>query len=114
MQVLIMKTVMRIAISLALACSFAAAQPAPTGRPGHEQERSGFVDREFRGVGGQITQISGSTRKINLRDGSIGTVNITADTRFRKSGHQAELADLKVADSVMVRGESTGDKTWTA
>jgi len=109
-----MKTVIRIAISLALACSFAAAQQAPTDQPGQAQERRGFGNREFRGVGGQITEISGSTLKIKLRDGSIGTVNITSDTRFRKAGHQAQLSDFKVGDNVMVRGDSTGDKTWTA
>ncbi len=81
-----MKIAIRIAISLALACSFAPAQQAPTDQPGQAQERRGFGGREFRGTAGQITEISGSTLKIKLRDGSIGTVNITSDTRFRKAG----------------------------
>jgi Cu/Ag efflux protein CusF len=114
MQVFTMKTAIRIAISLALACSFAAAQQAPADQPGQAQERRGFGAREFRGVAGQITEISGSTLKIKLRDGSTGTVNITSDTRFRKAGQQAQLSDFKVGDNVMVRGDSTGDKTWTA
>ncbi|GEM_PF-548199 len=109
-----MKIAIRIAISLALACSFAPAQQAPTDQPGQAQERRGFGGREFRGTAGQITEISGSTLKIKLRDGSIGTVNITSDTRFRKAGQQAQLSDFKVGDNVMVRGDSTGDKTWTA
>src|SRR5581483_9960092 len=114
MQVLTMKIAIRIAISLALACSFAPAQQAPTDQPGQAQERRGFGGREFRGTAGQITEISGSTLKIKLRDGSTGTVNVTSDTRFRKAGQQAQLSDFKVGDNVMVRGDSTGDKTWTA
>ena len=109
-----MKTAIRIAISLALACSFAAAQQAPSDQQGQTQERRGFGGREFRGPAGQITEISGSKLKIKLRDGSTGTVNVTSDTRFRKAGQQAQLSDFKVGDNVMVRGESTGDKTWTA
>lgn len=110
-----MKTAIRIAITLALACFFAAAQQAPADQQGQTQERPGFGgSREFRGVAGQITEISGSTLKIKLRDGSTGTVNITSDTRFRKAGQQAQLSDFKVGDNVMIRGDSTGDKTWTA
>ena len=109
-----MKTSIRIAISLALACSFAAARQAPSDQQGQTQERRGFGGREFRGTAGQITEISGSKLKIKLRDGSTGTVNVTSETRFRKAGQQAQLSDFKVGDNVMVRGESTGDKTWTA
>ena len=109
-----MKTAIRIVVSLALACCFAVAQQAPSDQQGQGPERRGFGEREFRGTGGQITEISGSTMKIKLRDGSTGTVNITSDTRFRKAGQQAQLSDFKVGDNVMVRGDSTGDKTWTA
>lgn len=109
-----MTTAIRIVVSLALACCFAVAQQAPSDQAGQGSERRGFGGREFRGTGGQITEISGSTMKIKLRDGSTGTVNITSDTRFRKAGQQAQLSDFKVGDNVMVRGDSTGDKTWTA
>lgn len=109
-----MKTAIRIVSSLALICSLAAAQQAPSEQSGQGSERRGFDGREFRGVAGQITEISGTTMKIKLRDGSIGIVNISSDTRFRKAGQPAQLADFKVGDNVMVRGDSTGDKTWTA
>lgn len=109
-----MKNVLRIVGSLFLASCFAAAQQTARDQQGQNQERRGFGGREFRGTAGQITEISGSTLKIKLRDGSTGTVNITSDTRFRKAGQQAQLSDFKVGDNVMVRGDSTGDKTWTA
>jgi Cu/Ag efflux protein CusF len=109
-----MKTAIRIAISLALACPFAAAQQTPSDQQAQTQERRGFGGREFRGTAGQITEISGSKLTIKLRDGSTGTVNITSETRFRKADRQAQLSDFKVGDNVMVRGESTGDRTWTA
>lgn len=70
---------------------------------------------EFRrGAFGEITEISGSTLKIKLPNGSIGTVNTTANTRFRKDEQDAKLSDFKVGDRVFVRGESTGENTWTA
>src|SRR5205823_11210194 len=98
--------------ALALSACFAAAQQSPQEQP--ERQRGGFHGREFRGAFGQITEISGSTLKIKLRDGSIGTVNTTNDTRFRKEREQAKLSDFKVGDTVAVRGDSTADKTWTA
>lgn len=108
-----MRTAIRLSFCLlALGACFALAQQDPQGQP--EQERRGFGGREFRGAFGQITEISGSTLKIKLRDGSIGTVNTTGDTRFRKEREQAKLSDFKVGDTVAVRGDSTADKTWTA
>src|SRR5690242_9523094 len=97
--------------TLLLATVFAVAQDGPQTRPG---QRQGFGGREFRGTVGQITEISGTTLKIKLRDGSIGTVNTTSDTRFRKDRQEAKLSDFKVGDTVMVRGDSTGEKTWSA
>ncbi|MFL6439166.1 MAG: DUF5666 domain-containing protein [Terriglobales bacterium] len=108
-----MRNTIRVSFCLlALGTCFAFAQEDPQGPPG--QQGRGFGGREFRGAFGQITEISGSTLKIKLRDGSIGTVNTTNDTRFRKEREQAKLSDFKVGDTVAVRGDSTADKTWTA
>jgi len=106
-----MKIAIRFSIgTLVLATAFAVAQDNSQTRQG----RQGFGGREFRGTVGQITEISGTTLKIKLRDGSTGTVNTTSDTRFRKDRQEAKLSDFKVGDTVMVRGDSTSDKTWTA
>jgi hypothetical protein len=90
--------------------SFAAAQQPAQEQPDHQQ-RGG---REFRGITGQITEISGSTLKIKQPSGDIATVTVNSDTRFRKGREEAKLRDLKVGDSVIVRGESTGANAWTA
>src|SRR5438270_1399188 len=108
-----MRTTIRLSFyMLALSACFALAQQHPQSQP--EQQHSGFGGREFRGAVGQITEISGSTLKIKLRDGSTGTINTTGDTKFRKEREQATLSDFKVGDTIAVRGDSTTDKTWTA
>jgi Cu/Ag efflux protein CusF len=90
------------------------AQQAPTDQTQQQQNRRGPGGREFRGTGGEITAISGSTLTIKLRDGSTGTVNTTSTTRFHKDQQDAKLSDFKVGDTIFVRGDSTGDKTWAA
>lgn len=95
-------------------CASFAQQPSQGDAQAQPPQRRGPGGRQFRGTVGEITAISGSTLKIKLADGSIGTVNTTADTRFRKDQQDAKLSDFKVGDNVMVRGDSTGDKAWTA
>jgi Cu/Ag efflux protein CusF len=96
-------------------CSSIAQEPAQEGaqRP-HRQGGSGGGGDLRRGAFGEVTEITGSTLKIKLPNGSIGTVNTTASTRFRKDEQEAKLSDFKVGDRVFVRGESTGENTWTA
>src|SRR6185437_9006189 len=102
-----MKIAIPIVLSVALVSSLAVAQHAQPDQQGAGREPGAFGGREFRGVAGQITEISGSVIKVKLRDGSIATVNTTPDTRFRKAGQQAQFSDFKVGDNVMVRGDST-------
>lgn len=104
------------AILSALFVSSAIAQVAtPDGsqRPHREGGWGGGGDFR-RGAFGEITEISGSTIKIKLPNGSTGTVNTTGATRFRKDEQDAKLSDFKVGDRIFVRGESTGENTWTA
>ncbi|MBV9075205.1 MAG: hypothetical protein JOZ10_16385 [Acidobacteria bacterium] len=98
---------------LFLTCCACIAQQPSQDQP-QRREGGGFDRRAFRGVFGQITEISGSTLKLKTPDGSIATVNISASTRFRKEQQEAKLADFKIGDTVAVRGESTGDKAWNA
>lgn len=97
-------------LMVGVCCAGLAQQPSQD--PSQQPQRGAW--REFRGAFGPITEISGSTLKIKLPDGSIGTVTTTASTRFRKEQQDAKLSDFKVGDTIMVRGESTGEKTWTA
>src|SRR5215469_10061934 len=76
-----------LALVFASAASFSQ-QPSPDQNQAPPQRRGGagggFEGRQFRGTMGEVTAISGSSLKIKLPDGSIGTVNTTSDTRFRK------------------------------
>jgi len=83
-------------------------------RPRREGGRTAGGELPRPGALGEITEISDSAFKIKLQDGSIGTINTTANTRFRKNQQDAKLSDFKVGDRVFVRGEPTGENTWTA
>jgi Cu/Ag efflux protein CusF len=108
-----MKTFSRCLTAFLVVCACSAAfTQQPSQDQGQQQPQRGW--REFRGAFGAITEISGSTVKIKLADGSIGTVTTTSSTRFRKEQQDAKLSDFKVGDTIMVRGESTGERTWTA
>jgi hypothetical protein len=100
-------------LALTLSASVLLSQQ-PVQDQGDQRQRRGFGGREFRGTVGQITEISGSTLKIKLQDGSTGTITTTSDTRFRKDQQDAKLSDFKVGDNIMVRGQSSSEKVWTA
>jgi len=101
-------------LSACLVCSSVAQEPIQGGsqRPRRQGGQGGGDFR--RGAFGEVTEISGSALKIKLPNGSVGTVNTTASTRFRKDEQEAKLSDFKVGDHIFVRGESTGENTWTA
>jgi hypothetical protein len=106
---------------LLIAATFSVAQTATPSAPAQQQQqpapqrrgegRQGFG---FRGVGGEIKAINGDTLTLATRDGATATVKTSAETRFMKDGQPAKLSDFKAGDRVMVRGESTGENTWTA
>jgi hypothetical protein len=64
-------------------------------------------------MGGTITAISGNTITIKTMDGNTSQVNVTDQTRFRKDRQEAKLADLKVGDTIMVRGQQNNG-VWQA
>jgi len=101
-------------LSALLVCS-QAQEPAQEAspRPHRQGGQVGSGDLR-RGAFGEVTEISGFTLKIKLPSGAIGTVNTSANTRFRKDEREAKLSDFKAGDRIFVRGESTGENTWTA
>lgn len=66
------------------------------------------------GVMGKLTAIHGQSIDVTREDGTVVTVKISGDTRFRKEREEAKLSDFKVGDTVFVRGQENSDHTWTA
>ena len=85
----------------------------PGGQPQGAPSRRGGEGR-FQGVGGTITAIEKSKLSLKTMDGKTVTVNLTADTRYRKDRQPATLTDFKVGDTVMVGGDPAGENAWNA
>jgi hypothetical protein len=83
----------------------------PAGNPG--PGRGGPKDGRG-GTFGKIIAISGNSLEITKPDATKITVKLTATTEFRKDRRPAKIADFKVGDSVVVRGEENSDHTVTA
>lgn len=108
-----------IAVSL-----IASAQDAPKpqeppksgeGRPrGEGGPGEGRMQMRGPGTGGTITAMEGQTITLKTMNGGPATVKITDQTRFSKARQEAKLADFKVGDTILVRGEETGANTYTA
>ena len=78
----------------------------PQGGPGMQMQMRG-------GTAGTITEIKDNALVIKQLNGESATVNLSDKTEYRKERQPAKLADLKVGDAVMVRGERAGD-AWNA
>jgi len=68
----------------------------------------------FRGTAGIITEINGDTITLKDMRGTTATIKITPSTQYRRDREPAKLADFKVGETIVVRGESTGEDSWTA
>ena len=107
------KTILAVLVLLA---SFAGAQmPGSTPAESQGSQAGQGMGRGHRGPGvaGTITAISGNIITIRTMDGNTAQVNTTDQTRFRKDRQEAKLADLKVGDNVMVRGQQNNG-VWQA
>lgn len=98
---------------------FAIAQDAPKQdgpKPEGEGRPRGEGRMQMRGPGtaGTITAIEGQTITLKTVNGGTATVKLTEQTRFNKDRQPAKLADFKVGDSVVVRGEEARANTYTA
>jgi len=106
---------------LSSAMAWAQSEQPPTapnqqqGPPSQQGGERRFGRRgSFQGTGGTITAISGDTLNLKTMNGSAATVKLTPSTMYRRDGQEAKLSDFKVGDMVMVRGQSSGENTWTA
>lgn len=85
-------------------------KPAGEGRPQGE----GRMQMRGPGTAGTITAIEGDTIKLKTVNGGTATVKITAETKFTKNRQEAKITDFKVGDMIGVRGEESGENTYTA
>lgn len=82
-------------------------------KPGGDQAQA-RPGRRFQGVAGTITAMDKNQLSLKTADGKAVTVNLSADTRYRKDGQPATRADFKVGDMVMVGGDPAGENAWNA
>ena len=90
----------------------AGAQEQTDQRPGGPHQWSG--EGRFQGVAGTITAIDKNKLLLKTADGKAVTVNLAADTRYRKNRQPAAIADFKVGDTVIVGGDPAGENAWNA
>jgi len=79
----------------------------------HGQGRGGGMARG-QGTIGKITALNADALVVTRPDGITVTVKLTDKTEFRKDRQAAKLADFKIGDFVMVRGEENPDHSVTA
>ena len=98
----------------------AAAQDTPSPNSGAAPPQQGRV-RVWQGqeggqrpLFGKITAMRDGAMDITRPDGQVVTVEVTDQTEFRKDRESAKIADFKVGDIVMVRGDENPDHSVTA
>ena len=100
---------------VALGAGMSARTQAPdAGAPPAQGQRQGGGEGRMPGTFGKITAINKGSMELAKPDGSMVTVKITGDTRFRKDRQEAKAEDFKVGDIVFVRGDENPDHTVTA
>ena len=87
---------------------------APPSGGGHGPGHGGGMMQGRGGTIGKITSMSGDSLLLTRPDGTTVTVKLTDKTEFRRDRQPAKLADFKVGDFVMVRGEENPDHSVTA
>jgi ribosomal protein L21E len=110
---------------LAAACSWAqtapsnpdspnSAPPNPASDAAAPAQGQQGQHRRFPGVAGTITAVNPDSLVVKTMDGHTAQVTLNDKTQYRKDRQAATLADFKVGDQVMVRGEPSGDNAWIA
>ncbi len=108
------KTTTIVIFLLAAVCGWAqtSANSAPEAQP-PAQNQAG-QHRRFMGVAGTITAVNSDSLVVKTMDGGTAQIKLSDKTQFRKDRQPATLADFKVGDQIMVRGEPSGDNAWQA
>jgi hypothetical protein len=102
----------KILAGLVLAASlapFARAQSAASVPPAAPPQR-----RQFNGVFGAIQSITGNQLMLKAPDGTEIAVTLNDKTNYSKDHKPAKLTDFHTGDTVVVRGQKTGDTSWMA
>ncbi len=103
-----------VMVSLAPALAMAQDNP-PKPAEGQTQARPNRPGAgRFQGVAGTITAIAGNQLSVKTTEGKVVTVNLSADTQYRKDRQPAALADFKVGDTVTVAGAPVEESAWNA
>jgi hypothetical protein len=109
-----------ILISLCLFVSvLCVAQTTPASPPSEDQGLPSAQDSHRNsqrppGLAGTITAIDAHAITLKTRDGQTAQVAIDDKTQYRKGREAAMFGDLKVGDTVFVRGEKNGENAWRA
>jgi hypothetical protein len=109
-----------IFVSLWLAVSaLCVAQTAPASPPPENQSPPSAQDSHRNGqrppgLAGTITAIDAHTITLKTRDGQTAQATVDDKTQYRKGRDAATFGDLKVGDTIFIRGEKTGDNVWQA
>jgi len=65
-------------------------------------------------LGGEVTAVNGSTITVTRRDGTTGTIDVSANTTYTVNGNGASLADVKVGMILMAEGTLDDDGSLSA
>jgi hypothetical protein len=65
-------------------------------------------------VSGTITDIISNVLTIKTPPGDTVTVKVTSETHFRRDGKDSQLADFRIADTVVISAERDQSGIWNA
>jgi len=113
------KQLFRLILAMSLAATAGRAQSPESAGPDQGAEPNAKLtqnpeDRRGRPVFGKITAVNKESFELAKPDGSTVTVRFTDKTEYRRDRQEAKLADFKVGDVVVVRGEENPDHSVTA
>ena len=69
-----------------------------------------FAHGNEKHIMGKVTSVEANSVTVETTEKKSVTVNITANTKFEKSGASASLKDLKVGDKVVIHADQSGGK----